>query len=128
MKYKSYGWLDTQAKTLETKTLKRCGQSLSWVGIGVSRGMNKKRQKIMGIAVVLGSVIAGYAMAKGNFHVLFQPAEVVIIFGAAIGSLIISSPTKALKVIVGHLGGIFSDSHMNKAHYLELLLLMNAVF
>src|SRR3972149_12219088 len=33
MKYKSYGWLDTQAKTLETKTLNRCGQSLSWTGI-----------------------------------------------------------------------------------------------
>lgn len=83
---------------------------------------------LIGIAVVLGSVIAGYAMAKGNFHILFQPAEYIIIGGAAIGALIISSPAKALKVIVGHLGGIFSDSHMNKAHYLELLLLMNAVF
>lgn len=83
---------------------------------------------LIGIAVVLGSVIAGYAMAKGNFHILFQPAEYIIIGGAAIGALIISSPAKALKVIVGHLGGIFSESHMNKAHYLELLLLMNAVF
>ena len=83
---------------------------------------------IIGIIVVLGSVIGGYAMGKGNFSVLFQPAEVIIIFGAAIGSLIISSPTKSLKVIIGHLGGIFADSHMSKAHYLELLLLMNAIF
>ena len=83
---------------------------------------------IIGIAVVLGSVIAGYAMANGNFHILFQPAEVLIIFGAAIGALIISSPGKALKVIVAHIGGIFSESHLGKAHYLELLLLMNAVF
>jgi len=83
---------------------------------------------IIGIAVVLGSVITGYAMGKGNFHVLFQPAEVVIIFGAAIGGLLISSPGKAVKVIFGHLGGIFAESHFSKEHYLELLLLMNAVF
>jgi chemotaxis protein MotA len=83
---------------------------------------------LIGIAIVLGSVITGYAMGKGNFHILFQPAEVIIIFGAAIGGLVISSPAKSLKVIIGHLGGIFADSHMSKAHYLELLLLMNAVF
>ena len=83
---------------------------------------------IIGIAIVLGSVITGYAMGKGNFSILFQPAEVIIIFGAAIGGLIIASPGKSLKVIVGHLGSIFSESHMSKAHYLELLLLMNAVF
>ena len=83
---------------------------------------------IIGIVIVLGSVIIGYAMPGGNFHVLFQPAEVIIIFGAAIGALIISSPAKSLKVIVSHLGGIFADSHLSKAHYLELLLLMNAVF
>ena len=83
---------------------------------------------IIGIALVLGSVIAGYAMGNGNFHILFQPAEVIIIFGAAIGDSIISSPGKSLKVIVGHLGGIFADSHLNKALILELLLLMNAVF
>ncbi len=83
---------------------------------------------IIGIVIVFASVIIGYAMPGGNFHVLFQPAEVIIIFGAAIGGLIISSPAKALKVIIAHLGGIFADSHMSKAHYLELLLLMNAVF
>ena len=83
---------------------------------------------IIGIAIVLGSVIAGYAMGHGNFNILFQPAEVIIIFGAAIGALIISSPGKSLKVIVAHIGGIFADSHLNKALFLELLLLMNAVF
>jgi chemotaxis protein MotA len=67
-------------------------------------------------------------LANGNFHILFQPAEVLIIFGSAIGALLISSPGKAVKVIVAHIGSIFSESHLNKAHYLELLLLMNAIF
>ena len=83
---------------------------------------------IIGIAIVFGSVIAGYAMGKGNFHILFQPAEVIIIFGAAMGALVISSSSKSLKVIIAHLGGIFADSHLSKDLFLELLLLMNAVF
>ena len=32
---RGYDWLDTQAKTLETKTIKRAGRTLSWVGISV---------------------------------------------------------------------------------------------
>lgn len=82
----------------------------------------------IGIAVVLVAVITGYTMAHGNFHILWQPAEIVTIFGAAIGALLISSPGKAVKVIVAHIGGIFAESHLSKAHYLELLLLLNAVF
>lgn len=31
--YKSFGWVDTQAKTLERKTLNRAGKSLTWNGI-----------------------------------------------------------------------------------------------
>lgn len=83
---------------------------------------------IIGIAVVLGSVIIGYAMAHGNFSILFQPAEMIIIFGAAIGAMLISSPGKSVKVIIGHIGGVFAESHYGKELYLELLLLMNAVF
>ncbi|KAF0122580.1 MAG: chemotaxis protein MotA [bacterium] len=42
---------------------------------------------IIGIVVVFGSVIGGFLMEGGNLHVLFQPAELVIIFGASIGAL-----------------------------------------
>ena len=40
---------------------------------------------IIGIVVVFGAVLAGYLMEHGNLKVLIQPAELVIIGGAAIG-------------------------------------------
>ncbi len=83
---------------------------------------------LIGIAVVLCSVIGGYAMENGNFSVLFQPAEFLIILGAATGSLILSSPGKILKAIIHDLGHIFADSKLNKEHYIQLLLLLNAIY
>ena len=41
---------------------------------------------IIGIVVVLGCVIGGFMMEGGNVHILFQPAELVILGGAAVGS------------------------------------------
>ena len=52
---------------------------------------------IVGIVVVLGAVIGGYLMEHGNLGVIFQPAELVIIFGAAIGSFLVASPSKVVR-------------------------------
>ena len=41
---------------------------------------------IIGIVVVFGCVVAGYLMEHGNLKVLMQPAELIIIGGAAIGT------------------------------------------
>ena len=46
---------------------------------------------IIGSAVVLVTVIAGYLLEHGNLSILFQPVEYLIIFGAAGGSLITSA-------------------------------------
>ena len=54
---------------------------------------------IVGIVIVLGAVVGGYLMEHGNLGVLFQPAELVIIGGASIGALVISSPKKVLLLI-----------------------------
>ena len=43
---------------------------------------------IIGIVVVFGAVLAGYLMEHGNIKVLIQPAELVIIFGAAVGTVV----------------------------------------
>lgn len=83
---------------------------------------------IIGIVIVLGAVIAGYLMEHGNLSVLFQPSEVVIIFGAAIGGLIISSPTHVLSAVLKSLGRIISAKSHGKNDYLELLGLLNSIF
>ena len=40
---------------------------------------------IIGIVVVFGAVLGGYLMEHGNIKVLLQPAELIIIAGAAAG-------------------------------------------
>src|SRR5579872_5604991 len=47
---------------------------------------------IIGIIVVFGCVVAGYLMEHGNLKVLLQPAELVTIGGAAIGTVLIANP------------------------------------
>ena len=56
---------------------------------------------IIGIVVVFGAVVAGYLMEHGNLKVLVQPAELVIIGGAAVGTVLIANPLHILKAIVG---------------------------
>jgi chemotaxis protein MotA len=83
---------------------------------------------IIGMIVVLASVIIGYKMEHGNLAVLVQPAELVIIFGAAFGGLVISSPPKVLSLIFKNVGRVISAKSKSKADYLEVLSLLNGIF
>lgn len=76
---------------------------------------------IIGIVIVFAGVIGGYLMEGGNLHVLYQPAEVVIIVGAAVGSTMIGTPPKTMKKLVGDMPKIFKGGGFTKEHYLALL-------
>jgi chemotaxis protein MotA len=82
---------------------------------------------ILGILVVFGAVLGGYLMEKGNLLVLVQPAELLIIGGAALGTLLIANPMHILKGIASGISGIFGSSRYGKAHYLETLRMMFGV-
>ncbi|MBI4620049.1 MAG: flagellar motor stator protein MotA [Desulfobacterales bacterium] len=83
---------------------------------------------IIGILTVLGSIIGGFLMEGGNLHVLFQPAELVIIFGAAIGGFLIASPSRVVKLVVKHITSIMSSKEQSKEKYLEILSLLYQLF
>ncbi len=83
---------------------------------------------IAGILLVFGSVICGYLMEHGNLSVLIQPAEIVIIFGAATGSLVIASPRKVLFLITRNLSTILQSNEITKEAYLDLMVLLNRLF
>src|SRR6266852_5549268 len=76
---------------------------------------------IIGILVVFGAVIAGYLMEHGNLKVLMQPAELVIIGGAAIGTVLIGNPLHILKQMAAGVAGVFGGSKFSKKVYLESL-------
>jgi chemotaxis protein MotA len=79
---------------------------------------------IIGIVVVIGAIMGGYLMEHGNLKVLVQPAELIIIGGAAIGTLLIANPLHVLKGIMGGVTGAFGGSKFGKAKYLETLKMM----
>jgi len=83
---------------------------------------------IIGIVVVFGAVIAGYLMEKGPLAVLLQPAELIIILGAAIGTVLIANPLYILKKIAAGFGGVFGNSPFTKDRYLETLKMMYELF
>ncbi len=79
---------------------------------------------IIGIVIVFGSVLGGYLMEHGNIRVLIQPAELVVIGGAAIGTVLIANPLHILKQIVGGVAGVFGGSKFTKQRYLDSLKMM----
>lgn len=80
---------------------------------------------IVGYLVVLGSVFGGYALMGGHFGVLFQPLELLIIGGAAVGSFIVGNDAKTIRATVKELPKLLrSTKKHDKALYMELLALL----
>src|ERR1700691_4283028 len=79
---------------------------------------------IIGIVVVFAAIIAGFLMEKGNISVLLQPAELLIIAGAASGTLLVANPIRILKDIVAGLLGALKGSPFTSARYLSTLKMM----
>src|SRR5579859_1489356 len=79
---------------------------------------------IIGILVVFGCVVAGYLMEHGNLKVLIQPAELVTIGGAAIGTVLIANPLHILKGIASGITGVFGGSKLGKQAYIDSLKMM----
>jgi chemotaxis protein MotA len=79
---------------------------------------------IIGIVVVFGCIVAGYLMEHGNLRVLVQPAELIIIGGAAAGTVLIANPMHILKQIGAGLGGVFGSSKFDMQRYIAALKMM----
>ncbi len=83
---------------------------------------------IIGILVVIGAVVGGYLMEKGNLLVLVQPAELIIIGGAALGTMLIANPLPVVISILKGVAGAFAPSRFSKPFYVETLKMLNDLF
>jgi len=79
---------------------------------------------IIGIVVVFGCIVAGYLMEHGNLKVLAQPAELIIIGGAALGTVLISNPVHTLKQMISGVLAAFGSSKYGTERYIETLKMM----
>src|ERR1022692_1319972 len=76
---------------------------------------------IIGIVVVFGCIAAGYLMEHGSIKVLLQPAELIIIGGAAAGTLLISNPMHTLKQMMSGVIAAFGSSKYGTPRYIDSL-------
>ena len=83
---------------------------------------------IVGIVTVLGAIVLGYVMEHGNFGVLWQPAEVVIIFGAALGSMLLGTPKDVLMAVFKGVAGVFGSGKGGKPFFLDMLIMLSMLF
>lgn len=83
---------------------------------------------IIGFAIVTVAIIGGYLMEHGNLSVLFQPAELFIIGGAALGGFVVASPLKVIKAVFSATARMFSHKTRTKDDYMEALMLLNGIF
>jgi len=79
---------------------------------------------VIGIVVVFGAVVAGFLMEHGQLMVLVQPAEVVTIVGAAIGTLLVANPLSVLKAMMSAVLGVLGGPKFGEKRYLESLKMM----
>ena len=80
--------------------------------------------QIIGIVVVFGAVAAGYLMERGNLKVLVQPAELVIILGAAIGTVLLANPPHILQRLLKGIAAVFASSRFDKRLYQDSLKML----
>ncbi len=81
----------------------------------------------IGAIVVIGGVLGGFVLEGGKAVALYQPLELMIIGGAALGSLLIATPLSVIKAIIGQIKGVLGAG-LGKKDYLELLVMMYEVF
>ncbi len=83
---------------------------------------------LIGLIMVPACVIAGYVLHGGNIGVLWQPTEVLIIGGAAVGAFMIANPPKVAKAALKAFKYLLKGSPFSQADYVELLTMQYAVF
>lgn len=84
---------------------------------------------LIGFIIVLGSILGGYTISSEhpNYNILLQPAELLIIFGAALGAFIASNSGFSLKLCGKGLKHVFGNGP-SKQVYLEMLRLLYGLF
>ncbi|MDI1244292.1 MAG: flagellar motor stator protein MotA [Rhodoferax sp.] len=80
---------------------------------------------IVGYVIVLLSVFGGFFLMGGHLGVLYQPLEVLIIGGTAVGAFVAGNDAKTLRATVKRIPKLVRSSKAHdKALYMELLALL----
>jgi chemotaxis protein MotA len=80
--------------------------------------------QILGILIVLGAVFGGFMIMGGTVVAIWQPTELLIIGGAAIGALVLGNPKHVLAELFSQMKRIAARKKHDSEFQRQLLLLM----
>jgi chemotaxis protein MotA len=83
---------------------------------------------LIGIIVVFGAIFGGFVLEGGHLGPLFQPYELLMIAGGALGAFVISNDRESRQATLKALPTLFQSAKQNRALYLDLLSLLYAIF
>ncbi|HMW20381.1 MAG TPA: flagellar motor stator protein MotA [Nitrosomonas sp.] len=78
----------------------------------------------VGYLIVIVSVFGGFALAGGHLVSLFQPVELLMIGGGALGAFFVGNSGKAIKATLKALPHVFKGAKYTKDVYMELMTLL----
>jgi chemotaxis protein MotA len=81
-------------------------------------------QPFIGIFIVLGCVFGGFMLHGGEFRVIWQPVELLIIVGAGVGSIVLGNPKHVLSEMMLQLKKVMTPRRKGEEFQRQLLLLM----
>ncbi|HEX8787474.1 MAG TPA: flagellar motor stator protein MotA [Telluria sp.] len=79
---------------------------------------------VVGFIIVLLAVFGGFVLQDGHLAALFQPYEVLMIFGGALGAFVIGNDRKAIALTWHSLPTLFHGSRYTRDLYMSLMSLL----
>ncbi len=83
---------------------------------------------LIGIALVFLAVLGGFLLEHGNLFVLLQPAELLIVGGAAVGIMLVANSPAVIRKMGRGARGVFRPSPYTPAFFLRNLRMLYEVF
>jgi chemotaxis protein MotA len=83
---------------------------------------------IAGILIVFSAVLGGYLLEQGNLYLLIQPAEILIVVGAAAGITIVANPVRVIRKIARGARDAIQAPAISRAALIRRLLMLYEVF
>ena len=79
---------------------------------------------IVGYIVIIVSVFGGFALAGGHLASLWQPVELLMIGGGAVGAFLVGNNGKAIKATLKAMPSVLKGSKYNRALYMDMMALL----
>lgn len=84
--------------------------------------------KLVGFLIVIGSVLGGYVLSHGELLTLWQPFELLIIGGSALGAFVVANPPHVVLDVFRSVGHSLMGHRYGQALYMDLLSLLYELF